>query len=271
MKGLLRVSLMLLVLGWSAATAHAIQWPWKRSKPAAGQKDEAGKGDDKETKIDVRSLPKQSMEETLYVPPKAGKIDLPVYPYDLLRQRITGEASVSCMVGLDGTVVNTRVIRASRPEFGAALVAALEATKFGHSTREGEPIATVMGFRHAFNLRERGESDLQEELDLLERALRRPQTLGRARDLDRPLRAKERKPPAFPPSLLGRGVGGEALVEFLLDEQGRARLPRIVSATQPEFGYAAVHAVAHWEFDPPTARGAPTIMRVAVPFTFRVD
>ncbi len=273
MNGLPRVSLLLLVLAWGSATALAIQWPWSRSKPAA-PKAEAKEADGQDPEIDLRAVPRQSLEETLYVPPKAGKIDLPVYPYELLKQRVTGEASVSCLVNVEGTVVNTRVIRASRPEFGAALAAALEATKFGHGTREGEPIASVLGFRHAFTLRPhggRGEEDLQEVIDLLERAVRRPQTLGRARDLDRPLRAKERKAPAFPPALLGKGVEGEALIEFLLDEQGRPRLPRIVSATQPEFGYAAAHAVAHWEFEPPTARGEPTIMRVAVPFTFRVD
>ncbi len=264
MKGLLRISVLVLVCG--SATARAIQWPWSKSKPPAGKEQAPA--------ASATDVPKQSLEETLYVPPKAGKIDLPVYPYEMLRQRVTGEASVSCLVNVDGTVVNTKVIRASRPEFGAALAAALEATRFGHGTREGEPIASVMGFRHAFTLRPhsgRGEEDLQEELDLLERTAQRPQTVGRARDLDRPLRPKERKPPAFPPSLLGKGVEGEALIEFLLDESGRARLPRIVSASRPEFGYAAAHAVAHWEFEPPTARGAPTIMRVAVPFSFRVD
>ncbi|HYC71089.1 MAG TPA: TonB family protein [Opitutaceae bacterium] len=215
--------------------------------------------------------PRQSIEGTMYVPPKAGKIELPVYPYDLLRQRITGEASVSCMINTEGMVINTRVMKATRPEFGAALVAALEATRFGHATKEGEPIASVLGFRHTFNPKDHAEKDWQPEIELLERAVRRPQTLGKARDLDRPLRPREQRSPAFPPSLLSRGVGGEALIEFLLDETGRARLPRIVSATDPSFGYAAVHAVAQWRFEPPTARGEPTVMRVAIPFTFRVD
>jgi TonB family protein len=220
----------------------------------------------------IIDAPKESIEGTMYVPPKAGKIDLPVYPYDLLRQRIIGEASVSCMVNTEGMVINTRVMKATRPEFGAALAAALEATRFGYATKEGEPIASVLGFRHTFNPRDDSEHDWQAEVELLERALRRPQTLGKARDLDRPLRAREQKAPAFPPSLLSRGVGGEALIEFLLDESGRARLPRIVSATDPSFGYAAAHAVSQWRFEPPTARGGePTIMRVAIPFTFRVD
>ncbi len=267
MKGLPRIPLLLLVLAWGGATAGAIQWPWSRGKPAGAPEKNGAEP----------NAPRQSLEETLYVPPKAGKVELPVYPYELLRQRIAGEASVSCMVNLEGVVVNTRIMRASRPEFGAALAAALEATRFGHGTREGEPIASVVGFRHVFAFNAQGrnrgprEQGLQEEMNLLERSVRSPQLLGRARDLDRPLKPTERKAPAFPRSLLGRGVEGKALIEFLLDEEGRARLPRIVSATQPEFGYAAAHAVAQWQFEPPTARGTPTIMRVAAPFTFRVN
>lgn len=259
--GILPVALLLLV---SAVPAAAITWPWSRTKAAPAAAAE-------EKKDVVLDAPRESIDDTLYVPPKAAKIVLPVYPFELLRQRVAGEASVTCMVATDGTVVHTRVNKATRPEFGAALAAALEATKFGHATREGEPITSVLGFRHTFNPRERSEPDWQAELDLLERAVRRPQSLGRARDLDRPLRPREQPAPAFPPALLRKGVGGEALIEFLLDEEGRARLPRIVSATDPQFGYAAAHAVAQWRFEPPTARGEPTVMRVSIPITFRVD
>lgn len=267
MKELLRVVALVSTLAGAVVSLEAQSGAKQgRDRRPAGEK-EAGTP----TPNPVLEAPKESIDGTMYVPPKAGRIELPVYPYELLRQRVTGEASVSCMVNTAGLVINTRVMKASRPEFGAALAAALEATKFGYATREGEPIASVMGFRHTFNPRDRSEHDWQAELDLLERALRRPQTLGKARDLDRPLRPKAQTSPAFPPSLLSKGVGGEALIEFLLDEQGRARLPRIVSATDPSFGYAAAHAVAQWRFDPPTARGEPTVMRVAIPFTFRVD
>lgn len=262
MKGLLRVA----VLAPALAVGPLVWGAEKNSRQTKGRETAAAE------KSPVLDAPKESIEGTMYVPPKASKIELPVYPYDLLRQHITGEASVSCMVNTEGMVINTRVMKATRPEFGAALAAALEATRFGYATKEGEPIASVLGFRHTFNPRDDSEHDWQAEIELMERAVRRPQTLGKARDLDRPLRAREQKAPAFPPSLLSRGVGGEALIEFLLDESGRARLPRVVSATDPSFGYAAAHAVAQWRFEPPTARGGePTIMRVAIPFTFRVD
>lgn len=266
MKGLLRVAVALGVLAAGVAPVDGRAEPKQGGERGAPPKDVVTPG-----RPAVLDAPKESIEGTMYVPPKARKVELPVYPYELLRQRVTGEASVTCMVNTEGLVISTRVLKASRPEFGAALAAALEATKFGYATKEGEPIVSVLGFRHTFNLRDRGEHDWQAELDLLERALRRPQTLGRARDLDRPLRPKKQPSPAFPPALLSRGVGGEALIEFLLDEEGTARLPRIVSATDPSFGYAAAHAVAQWRFDPPTARGVPTVMRVAIPFTFRID
>lgn len=162
MNGLLRVALA-VALPVMGAGVVAAQPAAKAGKARRGAEppDAAAQG-----QPGIIDAPKQSIEGTMYVPPKAGKVELPVYPYDLLRQRIAGEASVSCMVNTRGMVINTRVMKATRPEFGAALAAALEATKFG---------------------------------------------------------------------------------------------------------YAAAHAVAQWRFEPPTAHGAPTVMRVAIPFTFRVN
>ena len=64
---------------------------------------------------------------------------------------------------------------------------------------------------------------------------------------------------------------GEARIEVLIDEEGKVRLPRIVEATDPAFGYAAVQAVTEWRFEPPTAAGKPAIVRVLVPFDFALE
>ena len=62
--------------------------------------------------------------------------------------------------------------------------------------------------------------------------------------------------------------GGETLIEILVDEEGRARLPRILSASDEAFGYAAVQGVAAWRFDPPKRGGRPVVVRVQIPFSF---
>jgi TonB family protein len=57
-------------------------------------------------------------------------------------------------------------------------------------------------------------------------------------------------------------------VEFLIDRDGRVRLPRIVSATKSAFGYAAVQAVSAWQFDKPVVGGKSVILRVRMPMEF---
>jgi len=63
---------------------------------------------------------------------------------------------------------------------------------------------------------------------------------------------------------------GEATVEVLINEEGKVFLPRIVSASEPAFGWAAVQAVAAWRFEPPTRNSAPVVTRVRIPFGFQI-
>jgi TonB family protein len=72
----------------------------------------------------------------------------------------------------------------------------------------------------------------------------------------------------FPSTLIGKVAEGKAVVEFLIDHDGNVQLPRIVSATDPAFGYAAVQGVAAWKFAPLTSRGQPVDVRAKAPVEF---
>ena len=63
--------------------------------------------------------------------------------------------------------------------------------------------------------------------------------------------------PAFPSALRAQAGSGKAVIEFLIDEQGRVRLSRIVSASDPAFGDAAAQALTAWQFAAPTVGGQP--------------
>lgn len=213
-----------------------------------------------------RELP---FDETLYVPPKVRKPVVPVYPYELLKRRISGEAKVSCLVDTSGRVVRTEVLEASRPEFGEALAAAVESMRFGAATAEGEPVATLLGFRHRFRPRGPRAAEVVADLRLLD-STARGRLLGNGGRLDRPLQATEQPAPAYPTALIVEGRSGGAIIEFIVDQQGRTRLPRIVDATAPAFGYAAAQAIAAWRFEPPREKGRPVLMRVSAPFIFNL-
>ena len=89
-----------------------------------------------------------------------------------------------------------------------------------------------------------------------------------ARGLDRALQPLWRIAPRYPAALLAEKPAGEAMIEFVIDREGRARLPRVVSATHEAFGWAATAAINQWVFEPPVKGGQPVDVRVSIPVNF---
>ncbi|HUG11653.1 MAG TPA: energy transducer TonB, partial [Opitutaceae bacterium] len=91
---------------------------------------------------------------------------------------------------------------------------------------------------------------------------------AKAKELDAPLRSSFAIPPVYPTALKRKGVDGTARIEVIVDKKGRAVLPRILEASEPEFGWAAATAVQRWRFDPPTVGGKPVEVKVVIPIRF---
>jgi TonB family protein len=204
------------------------------------------------------------------VAPKATAIVFPVYPFELLRDGVGGDAIVAFLINSHGQIVHTVPMKSSRPEFAAALAAALAADHFDPALRKGDATATIAKQEQHFSPSEQwiGPYSPQDERKLLRDLEKHPEKTVAASTLDEGVRPLELPLPIYPPNLLGRGIAGEALVEIIIDEQGRVRLPRIISASQPEFGYAAVQAVVAWNFSIPKVGGQPVLTRIQVPFRF---
>ena len=124
----------------------------------------------------------------------------------------------------------------------------------------------------AFEPHGRGAEQTVTDVDrtLLRRELKKPETIFSAGRLDTPLKPLSRRPPVFPVTLRDKVDRGTATIELLIDEDGHARLPRIVKASDPAFGYAAVQAVSQWLFAAPQVNGKPVVARVQVPFEFEL-
>ena len=61
--------------------------------------------------------------------------------------------------------------------------------------------------------------------------------------------------PIYPPYALATGRSGMAVVSFSIDAAGVPTEISLQSASEPEFGAAAVAAVAKWRYAPATLRG----------------
>jgi TonB family protein len=199
------------------------------------------------------------------VPPRASGKVVPVYPCSLLRKGKAGSAVVICAIDQNGIVGETRVNEATFPELGEALAAALEAQTFTPAKRGGQATVSLIAVEYKFSA---DDAAVRDDRALLERETKQPDTIAKANKLDAQPKPTATCQPAFPVALRGKNDSGEATVSFLIDEQGHVRVPRVVSATETEFGNAAVQAVLAWQFVPPKAGGQPAVVRVNLPFKF---
>ena len=198
--------------------------------------------------------------------PKIRSAQLPIYPHDLRAAGVRGTASATMVIDERGRVVAVAGIKADRPEFGQALAAALETYQFDPALRAGKPVKSLLRYEQKFNTRELGD----ESGDwVLNDEKKHPEKIVPAGKLDHALKPISQRPPIFPVTLPAGVTGGRADVECLIDRNGRVQLPRVVEATDPAFGYAAVQALAAWRFDPPTVNGREVMVRVRLPVDFK--
>lgn len=201
-------------------------------------------------------------------PPRPVAVIEPVYPFEALLVRRAGSAEVGFSISNSGVVRTIEVRAASAPEFGEALAAAVAHWRFRPaSTSEGWTECTAV-LSHTFL--PPGETDtLHPDIARLSQALAPGGAgIGAATQLDRRITPVWQVQPQRPADFLAQSNPAEAVIEFIVDREGRARLPRVVRSTLPSVGWAAATAVSCWVFERPTQRGEPVDVRVTIPLTF---
>jgi protein TonB len=88
----------------------------------------------------------------LQQPPKAVKQVPPVYPYELKKKRIQGEALIMFIVDHSGTVRDVTVKRCTHPDMGAAAAEAVSQWVFEPGIKDGKAVHTRMMVPIRFNL-----------------------------------------------------------------------------------------------------------------------
>jgi len=111
-----------------------------------------------------------------------------------------------------------------------------------------------------------GDPDGDEESDAVKHS--RPFNFS---ELDGIPRARVQIGPIYPAEARSRGLEGEVLVAFTVDEEGRVINPRVMRSTDAIFDEAARRAVAKWRFEPGRRQGRVVRFSMAVPMVFRVN
>jgi protein TonB len=77
-----------------------------------------------------------------------------VYPFELSRAGVTGEATISFVVDREGNVRDVSAVKSTHAEFGTAAVEAVQKWKFQPGQRGGILVNTRMSVPVVFNLSE---------------------------------------------------------------------------------------------------------------------
>ncbi len=189
-----------------------------------------------------------------------------VYPYDMALAGTEGTATVTYDVDAQGTPHNIKVTKTSRPEFGKSIAASLETVRFDPAKdKDGKPIAS------------KGSLDFKFQKSMIDAALvtelKKPDAvfLGKDSPPDGGLKIVRMMEPMFPEAMQQAKLSeGSAQIEFIIDTDGAVRMPKIVSASKEEFGWAAAVLVSNWRFGPPMKDGKPARVKLSLPIAFHV-
>lgn len=204
-------------------------------------------------------------------PPQPVATTFPVYPFEDLLAKAKSQVKITLLIGPAGRVVESRVQEATTPAMGYALQAMLDTWRFTPPLKkDGTPCFAAVTLSQAFDPSGK-KGDVPQTLSGMEIVQLIEKKSGRivaSSELDRPSRPLSRRPPVYPTALLAARKTGTAAIEFFIDDVGDAQLPRVVRATEPEFGYAAAQAIAAWRFEAPLKDGKPVVARAQIELEF---
>lgn len=186
----------------------------------------------------------------------------PVYPRERLLAGESATVAAEFTVQPDGQTGDVVLLNPTGTDFEAALRAAIESWAFQPAKGDDGPVAVRLRVTHEFSTGV-AESRLRELLQPGGAGVPGPS------GLDQKLKPLWRGFPVYPKSFTENRPAGQATIEFIIDRDGRSRLPRVLEATAPEFGWAGAMAVSQWVFERPHRGGQPVDVTVRVPIAFK--
>ena len=199
---------------------------------------------------------------------QASRAYNPVYPYEALIAARGGWAEISFTVDYTGRAILPSTVAASDAAYASAFQADIEAIEYITPRRNGRPIMS--------QLKERFDFPAQPVLDAIAREiltdLRRPKpAIYSVADLDKKPEPIRQPKSAYPWILRSDNMSGEAEIEFVIDRNGRPLFPRVVSATQSDFGWAAASAILRWRYQSPIKNGVKVDVRITEKVVFDIN
>jgi TonB family protein len=208
-----------------------------------------------------------SSESATSLPPSLIAYEKPAYPAELQAAAvIDGYATVAFIVEGSGSVSDAVVLEASHVAFGRSVLDALPKWRFNATPENSLPKREVIRFDFASKgvVTSISHRDASKSAFPLTVQQRTPIRTVLWSDLTMPPSRLSAPAPALPKNSQGNG---KIEVSYVIDSEGKVRVPVIVNTTQPNWGLATLAAVKQWRFEPPMQDGMPVLVEDARSFS----
>ncbi|GAB5558850.1 MAG: hypothetical protein SynsKO_04970 [Synoicihabitans sp.] len=202
-------------------------------------------------------------------PPGLKVFNPPVYPRQALLDKVKGTVRVQFVVTPEGSVFAAKATSAPSPELAGAAVAAVETFQFRPARKNGQPCGAILSMEFPFKTTDSSAAPVTYETNRVLGLLRKKsKKIVNANVLDSVPKALLTKMPTVPLAHRKATEKGTARVEFVVSRRGVVELAKVLEATAPEYGYAAIQAMSEWQFEPPRKDGKVVDTRLVVPVVF---
>ncbi len=198
----------------------------------------------------------------------------PIYPISLSSMGIY-EGSTTILIEVDsrGDMTDWIALSATRMEFVESVARVIDQWKFKSATRDG--VAIPYSLSLTINFKSDGLMMSVNGFQMVQAFL-----YGNFNPVDKPLVAKfselDNMPrptkvvePAFTADVPKDVRNGSVEMGFFIDTNGKVRMPVLLECNGDiRLAYAAYDALMQWEFNTPTVRGRPMMVRARQQFIF---
>lgn len=184
-----------------------------------------------------------------------------------------GRAQVMIMVDAEGRLADWMVIAYSNPLFAKSALDVIPQWKYEPARLHGRPMAARAELTFVFENNEivrviSGEAEVARRFKTSAYRNGYVRPICRVPELDALPEVEVEVAPMPPDQLGARVAAGEVIVDYLVDSDGRVRMPLIVSSDDEAFSRSVLLAMSEWKYSAPSRKGAPVIAWLRYRFEF---
>jgi TonB family protein len=180
----------------------------------------------------------------------------PSYTADALTRRVEGAVRLECVINIDGSVRETRVLQPLDPSLDGEAEKALKGWRFKPGTKDGVAVPVAVEVEMSFALRDLGPRlDSPDVFIPGQQGVTAPKVVQEAT-------------PSYTTEAREAGIQGKVTIEAVVLTNGRVGDARVKNSLGHGLDAESIKTLRQWRFEPGTKDGRPVPTKITLEMDF---